>query len=213
MAWINPFLLGRPTLENSFDVSPDKLEPQFGKLFSHQRTLSGALKERIFTRFMPTVQLSTVWFPKTQLDHFTSLLNITDTFLSFKCRDDWKIEYAPYIPTTTTTVTLEPNAITRLSAALVAAGGASCITITGVWNALSSSSGNPVGSGTNYYTGGGTYADATGVATLHTTLPNLNQVYVSFTYTGWLVSLQEIKAPITGGRVDLFNYNFSLVPA
>src|SRR6185312_1101037 len=109
-------------------------------------------------------------------------------------------------PQSVNTVILKNNSASRLSAALVAGGFASNLTITGVFTA-------PDGSGTNYFTGG-SYADATRAITLGSPLPNATQqVYVTFTYTGWLVHFTKFAPKAQGGLVDIFPYDIELAGA
>jgi len=206
MAWTQ-FLLGRPGFEIAFDVNPDSFDPVFERVGSDNYTLNGDLKERVIRAFRPTVTLKSNWFPKAQLDAISSLLTISDTFLSFITRNDWNILCEPNIALTTNTVQIQQSSMTKLSA-IYAAGGYGTtptygtISITGVYA-------NPNGSGTNYYTGG-SYADSSRTITLGSSLPGVQQVYVSYTYPGWLVRLKQMKALITGGRVDLFTYDYML---
>ena len=60
------------------------------------------------------------------------------------------------------------------------------------------------GTGTNYYTGG-SYDDASYTITLGTPLPTSSPCYVTYSYTGWLVSMSEIGAQFVGGQVDTGN--------
>lgn len=205
MAWTS-FKLGRPGFEYAFDAPPDSFDVTWARMGADNRNLSGDLKERVIRTFAPTVKLKSGWWTKADVDNLASLLTITDTFLSFLCRDDWKIILEPDLPLTTSTVQIQRSSITRLSAAYVAAGLSSTITVTGVYV-------QPDGSGTNYYTGG-SYADATRTITLGTALPDTRQTYVSYTYSGWLVRAKSGQTPITGGRVDLFTLgDMTLEPA
>ena len=187
MAWVSAFKLGRPGYEASFDVNPEKVQISWARTSSKNYTLSGRLKERVLQTVRPTARLNSKWFPKNQLDLLVSLLAITDTQLSFITRTDWNQLLEPNIAPNTTTVQIQDTSITRLSA-IYAAGGfgttptLGTVTISGVYI-------NPDGSGTNYYAGGGTYADATNTITLGSSLPQAQQVYVSYTYPGWLVQM------------------------
>jgi hypothetical protein len=214
--WVNQFLLGRPGYEFSFDVNPEQFTPTWGRVSSKNYNLAGDLKERVIRSMRPNVKLKSKWFPKTQLDLLTSLLAVTDTQLSFITRNDWSTLFEPDIAPNTATVQIQNSSITKLSA-IYAAGGygttptQGTITITGVWAALQNTAGVISGAGLDYYnTGGGTYNDATRTITLGTALPQAQQVYVSYSYPGWLVNMTQIDTPISGGLVDLFGYEFSL---
>lgn len=215
MAWLTNFLLGRPGFEYAFSANPDSLDFNPMRVSSDTYTLSGRLKERVLRTSRPSITLKSSWFPKTDLDNFQSLLSITDTQLSFIPRTaDWNTYLEPNIMTSTTTVNIQESSASILSA-YYAAGGLTpansgvpytstygTITINGVYT-------NPAGIGFNYYTGG-SYADATNTVTLGTAYGAGGQVYVNYSYPGWMVRLKAIKAPITGGRVDLFSYDFQL---
>lgn len=209
MAWLNQFLLGRPGFESSFDYNAETFSPAWARTSSDNYTLTGDLKERVLRTYRPTIGLKSGWFPKTQLDLFVSMLTITDTFLSFIPRtSDWNIYKEPNVAPTTTTVQIQNSSATKLSAIYALGGYGSTptqgtITINHVWD-------NPAGNGTDYYEGGGTYADATRTLTLQTPLPQTEQVYIDYSFPGWLVRLKKLTTPITGGRVDNFTYDFSL---
>lgn len=203
MAWAS-FQLGRPGYEYNFTANPEEFNPTFERLSSDQRNLVGDLKERVLRTFLPTVSIKTAWFPKSpDLDNFMGLLSITDTFLSFKTRSDWNMVLEPNLAASTTTIQIQNSSITKLSAALVAGSFAGSITINGVFAV-------PNGSGTNYYSGGGSYADATRTITLGSSVTSGQQLYVSYTFTGWMVRLKKLSSPISGGRVDLFNADYTL---
>ena len=222
MAWINKFLLGRPGFEYSFDVNPSELSPTWSRIVSANYNLAGDRKERVIRSIRPIVKLKQSIFPKSQLDLFVSMLPITDTFLSFITRSaDWNINLEPNIAPNLTTVQIQNSSITKLSA-IYAAGGltpgnngapytstSGTITVNGVWASVTASGGVVSGSGTNYFTGG-TYLDSTNTITLGTSLPAVGQVYVSYSFPGWLVSMPTLDTPNIGGQVDNFAYAFSL---
>jgi hypothetical protein len=213
MAWVS-FLLGRPGLEYTLSANPDSFDPGPARVSYDNYTLSGALRERVVRTMRPTVKMKSNWFPKADYDNLTSLLAVTDTFLSFITRNDWNVNFEPNIAPNTTTVQINESSASLLSAIYAAGGYGSTptlgtITINGVWNTLALVGGVLTGSGTNYYTGG-SYADSTRTITLGTALPQAQQVYVSYTYPGWLCRLKQIAAPIEGGRIDLFTYDLQL---
>lgn len=208
MAWLTQFLLGRPANEISFDVNPMAMSIEEAQIAAVNRVLSGRRKKWVFCTSVPTIKINSDWFPKTQRDLFASLLSVTDTPLSFQCRNDWTMNAEVDTATGLNTVLIQQNSATRLSAALVDAGGSSVITITGVFTALTGG----VGSGTNYFTGG-SYSDATYTITTGGGLPSVGPVFVTYTYKGWLVQLEKIKYDAAGGRVDLMKYDYQLIGA
>jgi len=201
MSW-QPFLLGRPGYEYTFSAPPDAFTGDWTRLSSDQRNLAGNLKERVVKTWLPTVTLKSDWFPfATDLLNIYSLLSVTDTFLSFITRNDWAILLEPNIATSVSTVAIQNTPAALLSAAYAVGGYGSTptkgtISITGVWT-------SPAGTGTNYYTGG-SYLDSTNTITLGTNLPAAAQVYVSYTFPGWMVRMKKLTTQITGGRIDLF---------
>lgn len=198
MAWTS-FKLGRPGYEVTFDVPPAAMQIQRAQIASTKRVLSGRLKRRVFRTDFPTVTLNGTFYTAEQQDRITSLLTVTDTFLSFMVRDGFTTYLEQNFPANVgTTVTIQENSATLLSAALVAAGAAGSITITGVYD-------NPAGTGTNYFTGG-SYADATRIITLGTALPTAAACYVTYQYKGWLVNMAEIGLQAQGGWVDVMPY-------
>ena len=212
--WVNQFKLGRPGVETLFDINPTELTPTWGRVASTSYNLAGDRFDRVMRTMRPTVKLKQSIFPKTQLDLFVSLIPITDTFLAFLTRDDWLINLEPNIAPNTTTVQLQNSSMTKLSQVYALGGFGSTptfgtITITGVWAYIDNYYGVPRGTGVNYWTGG-SYVEATRTITLGTPLPNAGQVYVSYSYPGWLVAMPKLDTSVLGGQVDNFGYSFEL---
>lgn len=200
MAWLTSFLLGRPGYEVAFDVPPAGMQIHRAQIASTKRVLSGRLKKRTFRTDFPTITLNGTFYTAEQQDRMASLLTVTDSFLSFMVRDGFTTYLEQNFPANVgTTVTLQENSATLLSAALVAAGAAGSITIVGVYD-------NPAGTGTNYFTSG-SYADATRIITLGTPLLTAAACYVTYQYKGWLVNMSELGVQAQGGWVDVMPYN------
>lgn len=200
MAWLTTFLLGRPGYEVAFDVPPAGMQIQRAQIASTKRVLSGRLKKRTFRTDFPTITLNGTFYTAEQQDRMASLLTVTDSFLSFMVRDGFTTYLEQNFPANVgTTVTLQENSATLLSAALVAASAAGSITIIGVYD-------NPAGTGTNYFTSG-SYADATRIITLGTPLLTAAACYVTYQYKGWLVNMSELGVQAQGGWVDVMPYN------
>lgn len=200
MAWLTTFLLGRPGYEVAFDVPPAGMQIQRAQIASTKRVLSGRLKKRTFRTDFPTITLNGTFYTAEQQDRMASLLTVTDSFLSFMVRDGFTTYLEQNFPANVgTTVTMQENSATLLSAALVAAGAAGSITIVGVYD-------NPAGTGTNYFTSG-SYADATRIITLGTPLLTAAACYVTYQYKGWLVNMSELGVQAQGGWVDVMPYN------
>lgn len=202
-SWLSPFLLGRPGYELSFDVNPASLSLDEGQIAAFDRTLAGIGKKWVFNTYIPTIKISSDWFPIATRNQFVSLLSVTDTFLSFQTRDDWQMQLEINPILSASTVSVQTNSATRLSAALVAAGFSSVVTIVGVFD-------NPAGTGTNYFTGG-SYNDQSYVVTLGTNFATQQYAYVTYTYKGWLVDLQKVSTKAMGGKSDLLSYDYQLV--
>ena len=206
MPWLNQFLLGRPGFEYAFDINPEALDIVEQPIDVITRNVAGHLKRSIIKTSAVSIKLSSSFLLKTQRDQFASLAGISDTFLSFKTRDDWKMLFERNLPVDANTVLVQQTSATKLSQALVAAGAAASITIDGVFL-------NPAGTGTNYFTGG-SYNSANFTITLGTTLPTSTApVFVNYTYTGWLVMMKSLNHKIQGGWVDRFQYDFELTGA
>lgn len=222
MAWLTSFLLGRPGYEYSFDINPEAMSIDESALTVMHRNLAGDLKKSVFKSSIPTIKINSSYLAVAQRNQFASLVGIQDTFLSFQTRDDWQVLSERNLPTDTTHVKIQNNSATRLSAALVAAGFSSIITINSVSTVPNVVAGPTFGgggfggsgySGPDYFAGG-SYADASRIITLGTSLPSATQyVYVTYTYTGWLVNLDMLSHQIQGGWLDRFTYNFQLTGA
>jgi hypothetical protein len=220
MGW-QTFKLGRPGYEFNFDLNPEAMAIEDSPVAVLQRNLAGDLKKSVLKTSVPIVKLNSNYLLLPQRNQFASLAGIADTFLSFITRDDWQIVAEKNTPSTLTTVKLQNNSMTKLSAALVAAGFPGTITVTSVSQVPNVTAGPVFGgggfgeggfSGPDFFTGGG-YDDLTRTVTLGTTLPSLNPVYITYTYTGWMVNMEKLSHAIRGGWVDRFTYDFQLTGA
>jgi len=219
MAWLEPFLLGRPGNEFSFEVNPDAMSIDEQPVAVLQRNLSGDLKKSVLNTSSPIIRINSSFLSIAQRNQFASLAGISDTFLSFQTRDDWGVISERNMVTDTTHVTIQDTSATKLSTALVAGGFTGIITINSVGVVPNVVSGPLFGgggfgdggfSGPDYFSGG-SYDDATRVVTLGTSLPvGTTFVYVSYTYTGWLVNMERLSHSFAGGYVDRFTYDFQL---
>lgn len=222
MGWLASFLLGRPGYEYSFDLNPEAMTIEDTPLAVLHRNLAGDLKKSVLKTSVPVIQINSSYLQLTQRNQFASLAGISDTFLSFQTRDDWQVVGERNLPKSTSQVVIQNNSATRLSAAMVAAGFSSIITITSVATVPLSVAGPLYGgggfgeggyAGPDYFSGG-SYDDATRTITLGTSLPNATQyVYVTYSYKGWLVNLEKLNHSIRGGWLDRFTYDFVLTGA
>ncbi len=205
MAWTN-FKLGRPGFEYTFEVPPQSMSIDDGGIAVRQRNLAGGMLKAMVSPHVPTIKINSTSLSLLQRNQFSSLASIEDSFLSFQCRNDFKVISQRLKPTATTfQIQLPPSSITRLSTALVAGGFSSSITITGIFLAKDET-------GANLYTGG-SYADATRIITPGTPLAADTDVFVSYTYLGWLVDMQTFSHNAQGGWLDRFTYDTQLVGA
>lgn len=222
MAWLEQFLLGRPGTEVLFEVNPDAMAIDEQPIAVLQRNLVGDLKKSIIKTSAPIIRINSNFLSLSQRNQFASLVGISDTFLSFQTRDDWGVVSERDAITDLSHVTLQNNSATRLSAALADAGYDGIITVTGV-DLIPNSIAGPLfdegGFGSGGFSGpdyitGGTYDDATRVYTLGTSLPvGTEFVYVSYTYKGWLVNMEQLNHSFAGGYVNRFTYDFQLTGA
>lgn len=204
--WLTQFKLGRPGSEISFDINPEAIDIDEGPVDVVTRNLAGDLKRSIIKTSAPTIHISSSYLMKSQRDQFASMAGITDTHLSFQCRDDFQNVLEQQYPLTVSVLSLQNTSATRLSAALVAAGASPSVTILGVYD-------NVAGTGTNYFTGG-SYSSATRSVTLGIPLSGTtNPVYVTYSYTGWLVVMKRMPHSYQGGWVDRGTYDFELAGA
>jgi len=222
MAWINPFLLGRPGYEYTFDVNPEAMQIDEQPLQVLQRNLTGDMKKSVLRSSVPIIRLNSSYLTLDDRNRFASLVMVTDTFLSFQCRDDWRVVDEYNIPISTTQVVVQKNSATRLSQVLVGLGFSGIITVESVLRVPGAQAGVGFGSGgfggggwagPDYF-GTGTYNDATRTITLQNALPNATDpVYVTYRYKGWLVNIEKFSHSVKGGWIDRFNYDFQLSAA
>ena len=83
MAWI-AFKLGRPGAELTFSLNPAGLSITDGNIKVVHRNLEGDLRKSVIKAGLPTIGINSNYFTKVERDLFVSLLNITDSFLSFQ---------------------------------------------------------------------------------------------------------------------------------
>jgi hypothetical protein len=212
MAWLSQFKLGRPGAEILFDVNPESMQIDDSPIAVVQRNLSGDLKKSVIRSYVPTVRIHSSYLTVTQRSQFSSLANVTDTFLSFLTRDSSNVStnfsiFERYIPTDTSHITLRNNSNLRLVTLYASLG----LTWDGViWN-YSSVYQTPDQTGTNYGNAG--FDPATLIWTTATPLPNLNPVYVEYRFAGWLVNMDQMSQSIQGGWLDRFQYDITLTGA
>jgi hypothetical protein len=210
MAWTN-FLLGRPGYEMQFDVPAEAMGIDYSDIKVLQTNLAGDLKKSIIKTDVPTIRMSSSFLTLAQRNQLASLRHNSDTFFSFRCRDDWQVYYEPATIIDTTHVQLANTSATKLSALLISLGFSSIITVqTPFYQIL------PIGGagGTTFNPGAVTYADATRIITLTNALPGTTSpIYVSYVYTGWLVELNSIAPNNKGGWLDRSTYDIEMVGA
>lgn len=218
MAWLNPFLLGRPGYEIAFEVNPLAMTIDDKPISVIQMNLAGDLKKSIVKMSAPTIRINSDYLTIQQRNDFSSLTQVNDTFLSFLTRDDWEVNAYKITPTSLTTVILPNTSSTRLSSVLVQAGFSSIITIVKIFAVPNPAAGSLYGeggfgdggySGPDYFSGG-SYNDVTRVITLGTSLPGLQPVFVWYTYKGWLVNMDSFNHVSQAGWLDRFTYDVQL---
>lgn len=223
--FLSSFKLGRPGSEYEFEYNPEGMAIDEMPIASLQRNLAGDLKKSVIKNSAPTIRVNSNFLSPTQRDQFASLVGITDTFLSFITNDEdgpWQMFSERNKVTDLSHVTIQNNSATKLSQKLVEAGASGIITILGVAQVPNVVAGPVFGgggfgeggfSGPDFFTGG-SYNDLTRVVTLGTALPaGTEYVYVSYSYTGWLVNMERLAHSARGGWVDRFMYDFALTGA
>ena len=200
MPWLSQFKLGVPGSEYTFDVNPNTMNMADGPVMVLNENLAANYRKDIIKNFRPTASINSNYLTLAQKNAFINLACLT-SFLSFQTRDDMSFLELD-TPDSTTSITLRSNSITLLDKSLNDIGGSPNLTITGIFDNIGLT-------GTNYYTGG-SYARATRVITPGTPLPNVNDVYVTYTYLGWLCNIKVINSVAQGGWVDLHTYDFQI---
>ena len=207
MSWLSQFSLGRPGYEYSFDINPEGMSIEDGAIAIRQRNLAGDVKKSVLKVYAPTIKINSSYLAIGQRNQFSTLANISDTFLSFLTRDDWQVILERNISTDTTHVTLPNSSITKLDKIFDAIGANPNITN------VNSVTTTADGSGTNY-ANGGSFDRTNSIVHLGSALAGANTVvYVTYTYKGWLVDMEKLVHAIQGGWVDRFQYDFQLVGA
>ncbi len=224
MPWLNPFLLGRPGLEYEFEVNPSAMQIEDAGVVVRQRNLAGDLKKSVVKVSAPSIRISSNYLTLAQRNQFHSLVGVTDSFLSFRTRDDWEAVDERVTWLSSTTMRIANSSAARLSKVLTSMGFPSIITIQTPFK-LGVVAG--VGYGEGGYGEGGygsapeefdpgtvTYDDATRIITITNPIADpAVAILVSYLYTGWLVDMQVLNHQAQGGWGDRFVYDFQLVGA
>jgi len=205
MAWTS-FLLGAPGYEFTFEVPPEAMSIDVGDVKVLQPNLAGDLKKSVIKTGVPKIQLKSSYLSITQLNQFYSLRQMVNNFLSFKCRNDFSV-FDQVTVLSTTSVQLNNNSATRLSATLVAAGFSSQINVAGTFYY------GPRSSDTPFTPGATVYTDSTRIITFANTLPSPSFLFVPYTYSGWLVEMTKFTPANKGGWVDRSTYDIELTGA
>jgi hypothetical protein len=222
MAWLNTFFLGRPGLEIPFEVPPEAMMIDHANIEVNQRNILGDMKTSIIKVNTPSIKINSSYLSIAQRVQLMSLMSIVDTFLSFQCRNDWQSITELVTIVDANDLQIANSSATRLSAALVAAGAGSIITInTPFYQVLGSGygeggygQGGYGGQSTTFNPGTLTYTDATRIINFANALPNLiGPYYVTYTYTGWLVKMAKLSVNNKGGWLDRSTYDIELTGA
>lgn len=220
--WI-PFQFGRPGSEYTFEVPPEGMSIAPTPIKSLQRNIAGDYQKSVIKNDCPIIKINSSFLSLTQRNQFASLMGISDSFLSFICRNDWQMVNDLVSIIDLTHIQLNNNSALKLSAAYVLNSLASLITITTPFIVQQAGApfgttypfgGGPFGIGTgaiNFDPGAITYNDLTNVITLTNPLPSANaSVYVTYTYPGWLVEPDAMDVKYKGGWIDRGTYDISL---
>ena len=223
MSWKAQFLLGRPGAEYLFDINPAALNLSDEGVVVMHENIAGDLKQSVRKISRPVIQISSTYLTLAQRNQFASLVGIADTFLSFQIRDDLQVTDELVTIIDATHVQIANSSATRLSAYLVALGLSSTITIvtpfkvsatnlpawgSGDWGA---GTWDVLGGGGTFDPGAVTYDDATRIITLTNPITDLTvALYVTYTYTGWLMKMTKMSHKSLGGWLDRFPYDFEL---
>ncbi len=216
------FLLGRPGQEYTFEVPPEGMGIDPNPIVSVQRNLIGGLRKSTLCPAAPIIKVNSSFLSLAQRNQFASLLGVSDTFLSFQCRNDWQQVNDLISVIDANDFLLAQTSMLRLSQTLVQLGFASIITITGI---LVSGEGGgawgdgpwgsfPWGGGPTYAPGAITYNDLTFTVTTQNPIPDVTAaVFITYTYTGWLVNMEKLNTKYQGGWGDRATYDFQLMGA
>lgn len=203
MAWLDNILFGPVENAIELEVNPMAMSFDFGLIKLTQRNLLGDLKKSIIKNTVPLVRINANYLTIEQLNIFNGFLGYPSGFFAFITRDDWSMTLQKTMSTSVSTVPIPQSSITKLDAARVALGAGGLITPTGVFE-------NAGGTGTNFYTSGA-YDDDTQTIILGSNLSSsVREVWITYTYTGWLVDIDKISASIQAGWLDRFSYDFVL---
>jgi hypothetical protein len=193
-----------------FELKPESMNIDYNDIKVLHSNLAGDTKKSIIKAAVPTVRISSSYLSLAQRNQIASLRHVSDSFLSFRCRDDWQTYYEPVTINDATHIVLANSSATRLSSVLTGLGFSTTIAIQSpFYLTLPTPAG---GSGTTWAPGTITYADSTRIATLQNSISSITSpLYVSYTYSGWLVEMSAFSAKSEGGWGDQTQYDIELV--
>lgn len=217
--WLSQFMLGRPGSEYLFDANPDTIDITEQAVAARGKNLAGDLKKSVIKASAPSIRINSREMTPEQRDLFSSLARVSDTFLSFQSRDDWKVFDELVTIIDATHVKLANTSSTRLSKALVELGLASIITIVTPFAYSASGAYGSGAFGAGAFGGGAfdpgavTYDDLTRIIEMTNPVDVDAALFVSYTYTGWLVDMRQCASRANGPYAGIFTFDTELLGA
>ena len=193
--------------------APEGMSISPSPIKSLQRNIAGDYKKSVLKTDCPKIKINSSFLTLPQRNQFASLMGVSDTFLSFICRNDWQQVNDLGSIIDVNHIQLNNNSALKLSQTYVLNGLASVITITTPFTiavnpayGLGPYGAGPYGIGSGGYTfdpGAITYNDLTMIITTTNPLPSLNlSVFITYTYPGWLVEPESMDIKYKGGWID-----------
>jgi hypothetical protein len=198
MAWLTSFKLGRPGYEVEFNVNPLAIQIGDQQISAVRRNISGGLRKAVLRTSAPTIRINSNYLDMIQRNQLSSLLMVTDSFLSFIPRDDFWVLHEKNYSLSSTTVQIQENSATKLSALV---SGNIQIQYVRFY---------PIEGEQDYYAGG-SYDNATRIVTCGSSISGPGYaMYVSYIFSGWLVSMERFDHSGQAGWMDRFTYDITL---
>jgi len=213
MALLTQFKLGRPGAEATFEVNPTAVDWNHAALKDQDRALDGALQSVTLSKDRPSIKISGNYITPAQFNQFKSLMIIDDTLLNFIYTDftgddipeTWEERV---IAATTSTIIIPETSALLASKLSVDAGGATLAQMVGIWAAYAA---GRTGTGTNLWTGHGSYSDTAYTITFdNAPLTPGTAYFVTYQCKALAVNLTVVPGRQEAGWVNKKQYDLEL---
>ena len=211
MAILNPFKLGRPGAETSFEINPSAVDWGDAAMKDTTRGIDGELNIITLSGNRPTVSISGNYITPAQWNQFRALMMIADTPLNFIYADLTgatipEVWQEQVVAASTTTLILPKSSALRASKLAVDAGGASLVSMVNIYTTYAAGRTGTTTIAVSSYADTSYTISASG-------LTAGNTYYVTYQCKALAVTLTQVPIHQDAGWVDKGKYSLVLTGA